>query len=312
MQWVVQKMSRYGLHVDVEDDGKAKRLDEETLVLTYHSVHELLFNVLKHAGTRKAKVVLRDVGDHLEVAVIDEGQGFDTSAKHVPTERGGFGLFSIRERITLLGGRCEIVSVLGKGTCATIIVPLRLGSLNVEQHPSSGSPDRVTVSKDHTPSVAHGLRVLLADDHAVMRQGLRSLLKEDASLEVVGEANDGETAVQLVGRLRPSVVIMDVDMPKMNGFEATRRIKQQFPHTVVIGLSFLNDPGTAAAMGACGASAYVSKEQVVSHLLKTIHMVTEQEDISINGSTREDGFTGSGGSAERVFLKPDEMNRYNC
>jgi len=272
MQWVIEKMSRYGLQVDVEDDGKIKRVDEEALVLAYHSVHEFLFNVLKHAGTRKAKVVLRNVAEHLEITVIDQGRGFDMAAKHAPTGKGGFGLFNIRERIALLGGRCEIVSDRGKGTRATIVVPLSLGAFHSEHQACTASAQ--TLSDDQTPSVAHPLRVLLVDDHAVMRQGLYSLLQEDVSIEVVGEASNGEMAVELVSLLQPDVVVMDCEMPKMNGFEATRRIKRDFPKTMVIGLSFLNDPGTAAAMRACGASGYVSKEEAVSHLLKTIHAVS--------------------------------------
>lgn len=156
MQWVIEKMSRYGLQVDVENDGKIKRVDEEALVLAYHSVHEFLFNVLKHAGTRKAKVALRNVAEHLEITVIDQGRGFDMAAKHVPTDKGGFGLFSIRERIALLGGRCEIVSDRGKGTRATIVVPLSLGTFHSEHQACTASAQ--TLSDDKTPSVVHPLR----------------------------------------------------------------------------------------------------------------------------------------------------------
>ena len=282
MQWVIEKMSRYGLHVDVDDDGKTKRLDEEALVLAYHSVHEFLFNVLKHARTRNARVVLRNVAGHLEITVIDEGQGFDMATKPVPTAKGGFGLFSIRERIALLGGRCEIVSDRGKGTRATIVIPLSLEAVHAGRQPHTAS--RQTLSDNQAPSVMQHLRVLLVHDHAVMRQGLRSLLQDDVSLEVVGEASNGEMAVELVSLLQPHVVVMDCEMPTMNGFEATRRIKCDFPKTVVIGLSCSNDPDTAAAMRACGASAYVSKEQAVSHLLKTIHSVSEPEEMASTGS----------------------------
>ena len=277
MQWVIEKMSRYGLHVEVDDDGKTKRLDEEALVLAYHSVHEFLFNVLKHARTRKAKVTLRNVADDLEITVIDDGQGFDMTAKHVPTGQGGFGLFSIKERIALLGGRCEIVSDRGKGTRATLVVPLSRESGQADQRCFPNGQRR---SDDHVSSVAQGVRVLLVDDHAVMREGLRSLLQDDRSLEVVGEASHGEMAVELVRALQPHVVVMDCEMPQMNGFEATRRIKRDFPNTAIIGLSFRNDPGTAAAMRACGASAYLSKEQAVNDLLKTIHCVTESQELA--------------------------------
>ena len=277
MQWVIEKMSRYGLHVDMDDDGKTKRLEEDALVLVYHSVHEFLFNVLKHARTRHATVVLRNVGDDLHITVIDDGDGFDMATKHVPTGKGGFGLFSIKERIALLGGRCEIVSKRGKGTRATIVVPLSTGTGEAEQPCPTY---RETLPDDRMSSVTQSIRVLLVDDHAVMRQGLRSLLQDDTSLEVVGEASDGEMAVELARVLQPHVVIMDCEMPQMNGFEATRRIKRSFPKTLIIGLSFLNDPGTPAAMRACGASGYVSKELAVNDLLRTIHSVIEAHEMS--------------------------------
>ncbi|HKN85315.1 MAG TPA: response regulator [Nitrospiraceae bacterium] len=277
IQWVIEKMSRYGLHVSVDDDGKTKRLEEEALVLAYHSVHEFLFNVLKHARTRKATVMLRNVADNLEITVSDDGQGFDMAAKHVPSGKGGFGLFSIKERIALLGGRCEIVSDRGKGTRATLVMPLSRGSHQVDQR---CLPYGQKLSNDHISSIAQGVRVLLVDDHAVMREGLRSLLQNDMSLEVVGEAGNGKMAIELVRALQPHVIVMDCEMPQMNGFEATRRIKRDFPNTLIIGLSFLNDPGTAAAMRACGASAFLSKEQAVNDLLKTIHSVTEPQEMA--------------------------------
>lgn len=81
------------------------------------------------------------------------------------------------------------------------------------------------------------IRLVLVDDHAMVRQGLRAILESYADLEVVAEAGDGEEAIAVVERLRPNVVIMDVNMPKKNGVEATRAIKALFSDIIVIGLS---------------------------------------------------------------------------
>ncbi|MDT8335095.1 MAG: response regulator transcription factor, partial [Desulfurivibrionaceae bacterium] len=85
------------------------------------------------------------------------------------------------------------------------------------------------------------ISVLLADDHKIMRAGLRSLLEKSPEVSVVAEADDGRQAVQLAGQLRPDVVVMDVSMPKLNGIEATRQIMAELPETKIIALSMHSD-----------------------------------------------------------------------
>ena len=121
-------------------------------------------------------------------------------------------------------------------------------------------------------SHASHIRVLLVDDHAMVRQGLRSVLESYADVDVVGEAADGEAAIADAERFRPSVVIMDINMPRMNGIEATARIKARFPETVIIGLS-VNAGGSQEAMIAAGASALLTKEAAVDELYHSIQTV---------------------------------------
>jgi DNA-binding NarL/FixJ family response regulator len=85
------------------------------------------------------------------------------------------------------------------------------------------------------------IRVVIADDHALVREGTRQILEDQPGLAVVGEAQDGEEAVALVSRLRPDVVLMDIAMPKLNGIEATRLIKQATPSTSVLVLTAYDD-----------------------------------------------------------------------
>src|SRR5437870_12118299 len=85
------------------------------------------------------------------------------------------------------------------------------------------------------------IRVLIAEDHAVVREGLRMLLAQEKDIEVVGEAEDGQRALLLTERLRPDVVVMDVALPIMNGVEATRRIRQRFPASRILVLSSYSD-----------------------------------------------------------------------
>ena len=126
IRWVGQRMERFGLAVRVEDDGRPKPLQEELLVLIFDSARELLFNVIKHAGTSLAKVSLRRSVGEVRVTVSDAGAGFDSERQMAGTpEPRGFGLFSIAERLSLLGGRMEVLSIPGRGTDVSLIVPIR-------------------------------------------------------------------------------------------------------------------------------------------------------------------------------------------
>lgn len=110
------------------------------------------------------------------------------------------------------------------------------------------------------------IRVLLADDHALVRQGLRALLESKPGFTVVGEANDGREAVQLVEELHPDVVVMDIGMPGLNGLEATARITSKGFDTMVVILSMYTDDIYVHRALRRGASAYVLKRAVYNEL----------------------------------------------
>jgi DNA-binding NarL/FixJ family response regulator len=110
------------------------------------------------------------------------------------------------------------------------------------------------------------ITVLLAEDHQIVREGFKSLLEHEDDLEVVGEAETGRQAVQLTRKLRPSVVVMDIAMPLLNGLEATRQIRKDFPETKVLILSAHNDDAYVEQVAALGASGFLVK-QTSSHEL---------------------------------------------
>ena len=102
-------------------------------------------------------------------------------------------------------------------------------------------------------------RVLLVDDHEITRQGVRSLLKKESGIEIVAEAGDGRTAVALVSKHLPEIVVMDIGLPDLNGIEATRQIRAREPSVKVVALSSRTDQRYAAAMFQAGALGYVLK-----------------------------------------------------
>lgn len=114
------------------------------------------------------------------------------------------------------------------------------------------------------------IRILLADDHDVVRQGLRMFLSDDAELEVVGEAENGEEAVERAEQLRPDVVLMDMLMPVMDGVTATERIRTELPDTEVIALTSVLDDGTVINAVKAGAIGYLLKDTKGDELCRAI------------------------------------------
>jgi NarL family two-component system response regulator LiaR len=117
------------------------------------------------------------------------------------------------------------------------------------------------------------IRVLLVDDHAVVRQGLKMFLELDTGIEVVGEARDGVEAVEMAGKLQPAVVVMDLLMPKMTGIEATREIRRLYPEIEVLALTSVLDDNSVVEAIKSGATGYLLKNAQPEDLCQAIHAV---------------------------------------
>ncbi|SPE26531.1 Two component transcriptional regulator, LuxR family [Candidatus Sulfopaludibacter sp. SbA3] len=121
------------------------------------------------------------------------------------------------------------------------------------------------------------IRILLADDHAVVRQGFKMILSAQPDMEIVGEAGNGREAVELADSLKPDIVVMDVSMPELNGIEATRRLATSSPHTRVVALSMHKDNVYVREILRAGARGYLLKDAVAADVVTAIRAVARGE-----------------------------------
>jgi DNA-binding NarL/FixJ family response regulator len=134
-------------------------------------------------------------------------------------------------------------------------------------------------------------RVLLVDDHKILRQGLRTLLEQEEDIHIVGEADNGRSSVKLAGELAPDVVIMDVAMPELNGIDATRRITEALPGARVLALSMHSDGRYVKGMLQAGARGYILKDcaaEELTHAIRTVMANKVYVSPGVTGAIVED------------------------
>jgi len=274
LQWLARRMQKkYGFEVELELSAVNDMERDDISIFCFQSVRELLFNSVKHSGGKNAKVSLScNSQKDLQLTISDDGRGFDPERVWQHAARassGGFGLFSIRERIQLLGGDFEIDSKPGAGAVFRLTIP---GSA------LTGVPaGKLRSLHRHAPAKVRSgrlIRILLVDDHTVMRRGLASMLRHETDIEIIGEAENGQEAIEKAHQLVPDVILMDISMPRMNGLEATRLIHAELPSVRIIGLSMFDEEERAAAMIDAGASAYTAKCQPPEVILAAIRNVS--------------------------------------
>src|SRR5699024_3696141 len=170
LYWLKDKMKQHDLKVVIEDGVKTKPLPGKSRIILQQSIRELLFNVVKHAGVNEAHINLENTNGKLKIDVKDNGEGFKLEGKNLrPTRDGGFGLFNIKERIEMIGGKFKIKSKPGDGTMVTLLAPLKVAQEPTGQEPTGQEP----TGQEPTGQAAaildknkvEPIKVLLVDDH---------------------------------------------------------------------------------------------------------------------------------------------------
>jgi two-component system NarL family response regulator len=234
---------RYGLETQVSlpDDWLDSPFATGVETQLLRIIQEALTNVCKHAGVNTARLLFTQHEDEVQVIITDGGCGFETArifSESEETNTTQFGLRIMRERAESVGGYLEVRSKLDEGTSIIVHLPSTLPQKQVE--------------------MLGGARVLLVDDHPLYLEGLRSLLAA-RGFQVIGTAHDGLQAQSLARNLRPDLILMDVNMPRCDGLEATKHIKEELPDIKIIMLTVAAEGETLFKALKNGASGYLLK-----------------------------------------------------
>ena len=238
------------------DRGRAAAAAGTLELSAYRVIQEALTNTRKHAGARTATVRVAYGPSTLEIEVVDDGRGGAAPAG------GGHGLIGMRERVRL-----------ARRPPARRAATRR--RLRGARHVPAERAARMTI------------RVVLVDDQAMVRAGFRLILEAEDDIAIVGEASDGEEAVEVTRRLRPDVVLMDVQMPRMDGLEATRRLGREpgVDSRVVILTTFEQDDYVFEALRA-GASGFLLKNARPEDLVHAVRVVASGDALLAPAITR--------------------------
>jgi DNA-binding NarL/FixJ family response regulator/signal transduction histidine kinase len=290
---VVQFEAQVGIPTQFILSGDEQTLNPEQRSALLRIAQEALANARKHSQAQRVRVGLQFGVEDVTLLVEDDGVGFDQEARDAPGPQGGYGLIGMSERVRMLGGELRIESTPGWGTRVQARLPYRPAS-SLTPTLREERPVSQTRSAEHEPvsstlssssraadadEATHRLRVLVADDHAVTRQGIRATLESAGDITVVGEAADGEEATVQARRLHPDVVLMDLQMPGVDGLEGLRRLRAEQPTLpIVILTTFQTDEAVREALAA-GARGFLLKDTAPINLIAAVRAASRGESL---------------------------------
>ena len=263
--------------------GEEVPLQAEQSLALLRIAQEALTNVHKHSQAHRVRVGLRFGIDNVTLLVEDDGVGFDVPSGPAGDESGGYGLFGMSERVRLLDGKLDVDSTIGWGTRIQAVLPYRPAAVTSLVTPPAPATlqqaQPVLALPPYTSASTTRIRVLIADDHAIMRQGIRGILEATGEIEIVGEAADGAEATAEAGRLRPDVVLMDLQMPGVDGLAALRQMQQTLPDIPVVVLTTFQTQETVTEALTAGARGFMLKDSAPAHLLRAIRAAHRGEAL---------------------------------
>ena len=267
IQWYAEDFERRsGISCPVEAPNNGLVLPKAVSTCAYRIVQEALVNVWKHSRASQAKIKVTSGHGAVNVCVSDNGVGMDLRRL---SEGTTLGLLGMRERAGLVGGKVTIRGNPGGGLRVAASLPMGMA------RPMAGAaaeigPGRVPASK---PRDRSDIRVLLVDDHSLVRAGLRRVLEQAPDIRIIAEARDGREAVDSYQEVAPDVVVMDISMPELDGMEASKRILSVDPLARILMLTRFEEEQYAIRALKAGCLGYLTKGSSTQQLHHAVRAV---------------------------------------
>lgn len=265
------------------------RLPPDVEVTLFRIIQESLTNVHRYSGSPQASVRVKSMeGKTIHVEIKDSGRGINPQILNALTGAVapiGVGIQGMKERIRQLAGKLEIASRVNGGTVVTATLPIpavqNAGEMD-STFPLAGRLNDSSASQERNNSRK---QILIADDHEMLRRGIRAMLETQSEWEICGEAINGQEAVEKAGGLRPDLVILDINMPVLNGLAAVRQILRNAPETKILVFTVHDSDQTAKEVRAAGAHACVSKSNASADLLRVVKNLLEGAKLSATAAS---------------------------
>jgi len=286
VKWYVDGFTnRTSIRIETDIPNDIHRLSSEVEVTLFRVLQESLTNVHRYSKSPKGVVRITTTNDVIRLEIQDFGKGMKlskgNSANSAP-EHLGVGIQGMTERMRQLGGKLEITSSPHRGTLVAATIPLP-GQVVVPVQVASGLVSSSSVAgPERAGPVVETLRkrILIADDHEMLRRGVRNTLQTERDLEICGEAIDGQDTVEKTKTLQPDLVILDINMPGLNGLVVLRQILRCQPKTKVLVFSVHDSDQTKQEVHAAGAHGFISKGKDAQDLLRVIREILNAENVS--------------------------------
>ena len=270
---------RSGIRLNVNISADLGRLSTDVEMALFRVVQESLTNVHRYSGSPDAEINVIETPDSVKLEIIDHGQGIQTGAVRTKVEgiaSLGVGIPVMRERIRQFGGQLE-VDFGRDGTRVTASVPLK--KAKVAPPPEESEVAVAATNGNSNSDVALSSdtrrRILIADDHEVMRRGVRGLLESHDEWAVCGEAFEGREVVVKSRELRPDLIIMDINMPGLTGIDAAQQIRKENPSAKILFFSVHESAQTVREVVNAGAQGYVAKSRAGHDLVDAVRNVLD-------------------------------------
>ena len=283
VHWYTQGFEkRTGIHVQVEIPRDFPRLPADVETTLFRVIQESLTNVHRYADSAKAFIRVARVGDEVNLEIGDYGKGI--RAELLKSSRNavaplGVGIQGMKERMRQLSGRLEVTSSPNKGTVVTAALPIRERRTELASMPDRSSVEETSNPRGETQETAVSIRrrILIADDHEVLRRGIRTMIESEKDWEVCGEAIDGKEVVDKAAALNPDLIILDINMPVLNGVAAVRQILRNRPQTKILVFSVHDSEQTVRETLSAGAHGYLSKAKAGQELVQVVKLLLSGE-----------------------------------